>query len=252
MWCHLVFIPIPFILSGSFVFKGAVCKDEYSSSRGDSCNGYKLDSGQTDLDAHPGLATGTTAEAPSQATWSPHLSSERISPSSWSHEGQVSVQGEVPDTEDACGITLSQESFQPWRAPTFPTALWCLSTLSQTKMHSNSLNCLVIQRRLITECNLQYSHMCFLINPFNITRTSSGSNDCHTFEVHSDEHNWFFEILATTVIWPENSCNSTGDSHKQCNSTMFNALEADLSGPLPICCVICTPYLASLCLSPLL
>lgn len=39
----------------------------------------------------------------------------------------------------------------------------------------------------LLKCNLQCSHMCFLINTFNIPSSSNGSKDYHNFQVHSDE-----------------------------------------------------------------
>lgn len=49
------------------------------------------------------------------------------------------------------------------------------------------------------KCNLQSSHMCFLMNTFSIIRSSSASNDYHNFEVLMSI-NAFFEILATTLM----------------------------------------------------
>lgn len=42
----------------------------------------------------------------------------------------------------------------------------------------------------ILRCNLQYSHTCFLINTFNVTRSSSGSNDYYHFEVVMSIHDF--------------------------------------------------------------
>lgn len=57
-WCHLVCIQLSFVLGRSFVFEETAFEVWYSPSRKtDSCSGYKINSGQTDLDAQPSLAT---------------------------------------------------------------------------------------------------------------------------------------------------------------------------------------------------